>query len=111
MQDILNLTPGEYGLPYASNFALVDAIIQPNILLQFTVAKKHRAATHSLSELRKCLKGKNNEHMMIFIVEDVAKFCKQDGLDDIKQFAMSYEDINQDVAGLDIINVKLGILQ
>ena len=52
LNDIKHLLPGEYGIPYASNFPLIDAVIQPNILVQFTVAHKHRDVTHRVSDYR-----------------------------------------------------------
>lgn len=39
IDEIESLENGGYGLPYASNFPLIDAVIQPNILLQFTITR------------------------------------------------------------------------
>jgi hypothetical protein len=103
---INSLDRGEYGIPDASNFPLIDVIIQPNILIQFTVAQKHRAVTHKLSDIRHCLLQKDwSKHMMIFIVEDIASFSKSSGLADIKQYAMSYAQADQQIEGLQVVEI------
>jgi hypothetical protein len=106
LDDISRLERGEYGIPYASNFPLIDAIIQPNILIQFTGTQKHRAATHKLSDIRQCLlETEWSKHMLIFIVEDAENFSKQSNLADIRQYAMSYARANQSISGLQVVEV------
>jgi hypothetical protein len=106
LDDIHKLERGEYGIPCASNFSFIDAIIQPNILIQFTGTQKHRAATHKLSDIRQCLQEKEwSKHMMIFIVEDAKNFLKQSNLTDIKQYAMSYARANQSIRGLQVVEI------
>eukprot|EP01040_Poterioochromonas_malhamensis_P003125 gene3125-3326_t len=93
-EDIARLSEGVYGIPYRSNFPLVDAVIQPNILINFTIAKLHKGANAELESLRGYLLEKDREeHKFIWMVEDAETFCKQDGLGDIKQYAMCYAEI------------------
>ena len=41
VNDIETLADNCYGISIFGNFMLVDAIIKPNIMLQFTVAESH----------------------------------------------------------------------
>jgi hypothetical protein len=93
IDDIERLKDGEYGLPYASNFPLIDAVIQPNILLQFTIAKRHEGAVDKLDVIRNKLHADRKDHMMIFVVDDVRDFKQQNDLGDIKQYKMSYNTV------------------
>ena len=94
INNISELTSKEYGLPITSNFPLVDAIIQPNILIQFTTSStSHRGAVDKLDEIRQNLRGKEGDHIMIFVVPsgNLRKFKYQPALK-IPQFVMSAED-------------------
>eukprot|EP01031_Cornospumella_fuschlensis_P023392 gene23392-28384_t len=78
VEDIASLPDDHYGLPLFSNFPVVDAIIQPNILLQFTVAATHGNASDETwyEQIRAGLRGDKSSHKMIFIIkeENVGKF-------------------------------------
>jgi len=90
-EDISNLRVGTYGIPFRSNFPLIDAVVQPDILINFTIAKFHKGAHFALEKLRGNLLEKDRQkHKFIWMVEDPKNFPKQDGLEGIKQFAMSY---------------------
>jgi len=92
-EDIANLQVGSYGIPYRSNFPLIDAVIQPDTLINFTIVKLHKGANAELELLRGLLSEKDRrKHKFIWMVEDPEKFSKQDGLGDIKQYAMCYAD-------------------
>lgn len=93
IDDIARLEDGEYGLPFASNFPLIDAVIQPNILLQFTIAKRHEGAVEKLESIRCNLRAERKDHMMIFVVDNMRDFKKQNDLGDIKQYKMSYNTV------------------
>jgi hypothetical protein len=94
IEDIKSLNDGEYGLPYSSTFPLVDAVIQPDTLVQFTSSSKHDGAKNRLSEIRSMLHEKKKEkHRMIFVVNNIEDFNKVDGLDDIRQFKTSYTSV------------------
>ena len=89
IEDIGTLEEGKYGLPVFSNFPLVDAVVQPNMLLQMTVAPtNHKDAVERLNDIRGHLKGDENTHMMIFVVpyDNLGTFKRQNDLGDIKQF-------------------------
>ena len=76
-------------MPVFSNFPLVDAVVQPNVLLQMTVAPdKHKGAVERLNDIRAHLKGDKKTHMMIFVVpyDNLETFQHQNDLGDIKQF-------------------------
>lgn len=93
IEDIASLSEGTYGIPYRSNFPLIDAVVQPDTLINFTISKLHRGANAVVERLRDHLLEKDRKkHRFIWMVEDAEKFCKQDGLGDIEQYAMCYAD-------------------
>ena len=94
VKDIKGLKDGQYGIPLACNFALVDAVVQPNTLLQFTTAETHGKPSdeEKYKTLRKQLHGKKDTHKLIFIVkkERMDKF-KPSGIPaDLQCFKMTY---------------------
>jgi hypothetical protein len=92
IDDIGILLPEKYGLPITSNFPLVDAIIQPNILFQMTVsAENHKGTVDKLPAIRDQLLEKDpSKHMMIFVVpqRNLKTFKYQEDLDDILQYLL-----------------------
>ena len=68
--DIATLNDGYYGLPIFGNFMLADAIIKPNIMLQFTVSCKHGNATDTpkWENLRNKLGGSRKDDKLIFVI-------------------------------------------
>jgi len=94
ISDIGLLDNGCYGMPYTSNFPIIDAVILPDILLQYCTGMNHKGAFNSLESIRDQLHEKNRKkHKMIFI-NDHKKFGKQDKLGDIKQYLMSYNHVD-----------------
>lgn len=65
ISEINKLNDDEYGLPTISNFLVVDAVLQPDTLLQFTVAEKQIA---NLVLIRQQLKGPPCDHKLIFVL-------------------------------------------
>lgn len=101
ISDIKSLKNKRYGFPVFSNFPLVDAIIQPNTLIQFTISPKtHKGASERIEEIRGELKGHRQLHRMVFIVPHTSKntFRYQKGLGDILQF-MCFDDpvVSEDI--------------
>lgn len=98
VEDISSLPLGSYGLPIFSNFPLVDAIIQPNVLLQMTISTcKHKGAIERLSDIRAELTEKEqSEHMMVFVVprKNMKTFQYQSDLAGIRQFLMCPEFVS-----------------
>ena len=90
MDDVSLLPDGCYGLPSIPNFPLVDAIIQPDIAIQFTVSPGvHKGAASMLPELQKHLREKDpKKQKMIFVVplENIASFRYQSDLPGIMQY-------------------------
>ena len=65
------------GIPYESNFKLLDAVVQPNILINYTLAKRHSGDEEVLQLYRGLLKDNNSKnHRFIWIVEDPNNFKK-----------------------------------
>lgn len=98
IEDIRKLDDGTYGLPLFGNYPLVDAIIQPNVLLQFTVSDTHGKVSHisKYAALRNGLREKNyNLHKLIFVIPA----SKQGNLhvvgvpQDLACYWMCYEDV------------------
>ena len=75
IEDIKSLTPTDYGIPIIPNFALVDAIIAPNILLQMTRSDSHTGAITKLPEICRNLSQTPENVMMIFVL-DYGNFAK-----------------------------------
>ncbi len=88
--DIGGIQANCYGMPIASNFPLIDAVIQPDTLLQFTTTTaKHKGASNRLEEIRSFLLGDRLIHKMVFVVGPENKdFSVQEGLGDIKQYSL-----------------------
>jgi GTPase SAR1 family protein len=90
VSNIVNLTIERYGLPMYSNFPLVDAVVQPNILIQFTISPYyHKGAVDQLNSIRNGLIEKNKtKHMMIFVIpiRNKKTFKWQQDLKDIAQY-------------------------
>ena len=88
--DILRLPDGAYGLPLFTNFPLVDAIVQPDILLQFTTSPRvHKGSVDSLQHIRSLLHERNQDmHKMIFVVpkDNLQSFTYQSDLPNICQY-------------------------
>ena len=99
VDDIRKLERGDYGLPTTSTFPLIDAVIFPNILLQYTISDTHKGAKLQLESIVEQLKKLDATAIpiMIFVVplEVVAGFRKVSDLN-ILQYVTSYE---QHVAG------------
>jgi hypothetical protein len=89
---VSSLPGGVYGLPVNNCFPLVDAIVQPNILLQMTVSEeRHAGAVEQLPHIRGQLSEKDDtKHMMVFVVpqKNLSKFKHHKNLDAIPQFVM-----------------------
>ena len=93
-EDIASLTEGSYGIPSRCNFPLIDAIVQPDKLINFTITKLHKGVHAELEGLRACLVEKDRgKHKFIWMVDDAKLFSKQERLGDIKQYAMCYAQI------------------
>lgn len=93
ISDICKLPSDCYGLPVNGNFPCVDAVIQPNILLQFTVSRHHPGIEDKTKDIRaNLLSTDKKEHRLVFVVpkEHLNGFNKQDGYGDIKQYVMTY---------------------
>jgi hypothetical protein len=88
--DICKLDNDTYGLPLFDNFPLIDAIIQPNTIIQYTVATSdHKGATNQLDRIRDQLSDKDPaNHRMIFVVssDNFNTFKYQEDLSDIRQY-------------------------
>ena len=94
VDDIESLLDDQYGLPLFCNFALVDAVIQPNVLLQFTIGKTHGKASdeEKYAELRSKLRGAPSTHTLIFVLypDNLEDFQPVGVPDELASFKMSY---------------------
>jgi len=94
MDDITSLLDDQYGLPLFCNFALVDAVIQPNLLLQFTIGTTHGNASDmgKYAELRSKLRGAKATHKLIFVLkqENLEEFKPLGIPEDLACFKMAY---------------------
>jgi hypothetical protein len=94
VDQISQLEDDMYGLPLFSNFPLVDVVIQPDKLLQFTVSpNSHKGSIESLPGIRKQLRADPKDHKMIFVVpvDNLSSFQYQTNLGDIPQYVTTYE--------------------
>ena len=100
--DISSLQNSKYGLPIFGDFPLVDEVIQPNILLQFTVSDLHgKTSDHDkYATLRSGLRGK--KHKLIFVIP-AAKIGNNKMINvvgvptDLELYWMCYEDVATEV--------------
>lgn len=108
--DISELLDGTYGLPLYDNFPLVDAIIQPNTLIQFTVAATdHKGAIAQLEQIRSQLKDKNTaNHRMIFVVsrDNYSTFKYQKDLHAIRQYITTDDPLVQETKKRPLRSIK-----
>jgi hypothetical protein len=92
----------ERGLSIFENYPLVDAVVQPNILIQITVSpNSHKGAVHMLEEIRGKLKEKDkSKHKMIFVVpqRNVKTFKFQEDLQDISQFSTTDTEVASELS-------------
>ena len=104
IDDMKSLKAGYYGLPVFDNFPLVDAIIQPNILVQYaTSPEDHKGAVNKLESIRNNLLEKDpTKHMMIFVIpiENIETFKFQTDLD-ILQFVTTSSQVASVAALMD----------
>ena len=101
IEEIGQLTPDMYGIPSTSNFPLIDSVLQPDTLFQFTTSNRHRGSNAKLDEIREHLEEKNlGMHKMIFIVphENLYSFRTVADLP-IRQYVMSGEHVHSQVSG------------
>eukprot|EP01038_Epipyxis_sp_PR26KG_P015760 gene15760-21341_t len=103
IEDISNMPRISYGLPILSNFPLIDAVLQPDTLIQFTISPHyHKGASNRLSEIRATLLEKNQaNHKMVFVIpsENLKSFKFQTELLDIQQYVSTPESlINEKMA-------------
>jgi len=96
VEDVTSLGTERYGLPIFGNFMLVDAIIKPNIMLQFTIGERHGNAKDSANWqlLRKNLGGKFKDHKLIFVIpaENFNKFTPIGVPSDLQCYTMTWEE-------------------
>ena len=98
--DIETLDGGVYGLPIFGNFMLVDAVIKPNIMLQFTVSLKHGKADdlNKWAAIRANLGGSRVEDKLVFIIPagNFGKFSYVGVPDDLPCYYMTWEEVAND---------------
>ena len=97
---IKNLEDGAYGVLIFGNVPLVDAIIQPDTMLQFTVGESHGKATdiEKYAAIRDGLREKyKSKHKMVFVIPATNHGeLKVVGVpDDLDCYWMTYEDDGQ----------------
>jgi hypothetical protein len=94
IEDIKIIPDKYYGLPIFSNFPLVDAIIQPKILLQFTISNSHGSAedVDKYAAIRSQLRGPSETHKLIFVTkpECVEEFKAYGVPGDLQCYTMVY---------------------
>ena len=92
--DIATLPDGGYGLPLFGNFPIVDAVIKPNILLQFTISTTHgrHEDIEKYDEIRRALGSPYKTHRLIFIIkpEHIGEFKHIGTPGDLKCYYMTY---------------------
>jgi hypothetical protein len=97
--DIGNLPDGTYGLPMDSNFPVVDAVIQPDTLVQFTISpEQHQGSLLRLAAIRAQLRASPEDHRIIFVVplKNIKKFRYDRKLKGIRQLVCQAETLVAD---------------
>ena len=82
--EITHLPDGTYGLPVTGNFPLVDAIVQPNMMIQFTISPTgHTGSVKNLPDICAGLHEKDlTKVKFVFVIpkDNVASFRGEEGL-------------------------------
>ena len=82
--EITRLPDGTYGLPVTGNFPLVDAIVQPNMMIQFTISPTgHTGSVKNLPDICAGLHEKDlTKVKIVFVIpkDNAATFRGQEGL-------------------------------
>ena len=92
IEDIGELKTSEYGLPVIGNFALVDAVIQPNTLINFTISDKHKGAVDKLNDILEQLQDPENARIVIVTTHaNLDRFHYMNELSTIRQYVTTYE--------------------
>jgi hypothetical protein len=96
LDDIATLANNVYGLPVFGNYMLVDAVIKPNIMLQFTVAESHGHADDidKWANLRNNVGGSRKDDKLIFVIpfKNFGKFKCIGVPEDVECFYMTWEE-------------------
>ncbi len=97
VDDIATLPVGCYGLPVFDNFMLVDAVIKPNVMLQFTVCERHGYADdiNKWDNIRQHLGGERKDDKLIFIIphKNFKLFTFVGVPTDVQCYYMTWEDV------------------
>lgn len=83
-----------YGIPVTCTFPVIDAIIQPDTMLQYTIADDHEGIPATLDLIRRQLRQSDpRKHRFVFVVPAsmVKTFKHQKGLGNVPQFVCTYE--------------------
>eukprot|EP01036_Dinobryon_divergens_P042387 gene42387-56320_t len=107
IDDIGTLPNNTYGLPiFGNNFMVsVDAILMPNIMLQFTVGESHDGKADDIEKwdaFRSRLGGAMKDHKLVFVVpaRNLATFSCIGVPDNLQCYCMTWEDVaNKTVLG------------
>jgi hypothetical protein len=95
IEDISRLSNDSYGLPLFGNYPVVDAIIQPDTVLQYaTSPNEHEGNLSQLRLIRSQLKEKDpTKHKFVFVIpsKNGQTFQFQSDLGDIRQY-ITYDD-------------------
>lgn len=108
--DITELSHGTFGLPLYNHYPLVDAIIQPDTLIQFTVAATdYKGSIYQLEGIRSQLRDKNAaNHRMIFVVsrDNCRTFKYQKDLHAIRQYITTDDPLVQETKKRPLRSIK-----
>jgi hypothetical protein len=88
VDDIENLTEGDYGLPTICNFPIIDAVLLPDTGLQMTISTSHEVSVKSLPSILAKLHIEREQFKVVFVVPDeiLPSFTFPSGLEDVKMF-------------------------
>jgi len=86
VSDIERLAEGDYGLPTASNFPFLDAVMKPHYLFQDTIAQNNHPSVAKIPEILKALKKKATDIETVVLVNTL-------GTDNFDAFKMNSSDV------------------
>jgi hypothetical protein len=100
VDDVATLADHRYGLPIFGNFMLVDTIVKPNIMLQFTVGESHGHVDDigKWATIRANLGGLRKNDKLIFVIPatNFAKFAHVGVPPDVECYYMTWEEVAND---------------
>lgn len=113
VKDIERLEEGDYGLPTASNFPFLDAVVKPHYLFQDTIAQGRHPSVAKIPEILKALKKNTTGRGSVALINTLAtdnfdtfKMNNSAVMKPFSQWKTRMEAHTDDVAAVTVLSVQ-----